>query len=91
VVVEVWVVIIAGAATANSNWSRGPVYECRIGDLMHAEAMEYLSVKREIDSHKAVKIIDFCGPRISVRAMSLKRELILIVCPPSRLLACFLR
>jgi len=64
------VAIIADAATANSAWSRGPEgYECRVGDLTHAEAMEYLSVKRKIDSHKALKILDFCGPRI----LSLKR------------------
>jgi len=57
--------IIADAATADSHWSRGPKgYECRIGDLTHAEAMEYLTVKRGIESHKAMKILDFCGPRI---------------------------
>jgi len=26
--------------------------------------MEYLTVKRKIDSHEAMKIVDFCGPRI---------------------------
>jgi hypothetical protein len=37
--------------------------ECRIG-LTTAEAMQYLTEKRQIDSARASKILEFCDTRI---------------------------
>ena len=57
--------IIANVAPADSAWSRGPGgSECRIGDLTHAEAMEYMIEKRQLDEDTATKILDFFGSRI---------------------------
>jgi hypothetical protein len=50
-----------------SEWSRNPLDgECRIGDLTTAEAMQYLTEKRQIDlaCNCASKILEFCGTRI---------------------------
>ena len=38
--------------------------ECRIGDLTDSEAREFLIVKRQLSKDTAVKLVEFCGPRI---------------------------
>jgi hypothetical protein len=54
--------IRAEAAIANSSWSRAK--EFRFGDLTPAEALQYLTEKRQLDPACASKILQFCGTRI---------------------------